>query len=401
MTEDTGHAGPRQDAPTAALEEQLRRLTAGQRRQRRLLEAVVAISADMDMRSVLHHIVRASTELIDARSGALGVLGEDGAVVDLISVGADERPSAAPPGHPADREVLGVPLTVRGTVYGNLCLSGKKDGTPFTDDDETLLTALASAAGVSIENARLYERLKYTTEQFQRSMLPDLPDLGPIEVRARYQPASELTKLGGDWYDVLVLPDGVPCIVVGDVTGHDPGVAPVMGQFRNMLRALAHDRGGPPGVIVSKLDDVVGTLDDPPAATLVLGRLEERGAGEYVFHWTNAGHPPPLLIAQDGTVCYLAPPRHGIPVGVDPRLPRPDHEHPLPPGSTLLLFTDGLVERRDRDIDEGLLALAEHAGTLAGATLDVLCDEVIANHGQVFDDDVAVLVVRMPPRPGG
>ncbi|UWE10841.1 PP2C family protein-serine/threonine phosphatase [Actinacidiphila bryophytorum] len=400
MTDDTGHAGPRRDAPTADLEEQLRRLTAGQRRQRRLLEAVVAISADMDMRSVLHHIVRAGTELIDARSGALGVLGEDGAVVDLITVGAHEHPSDAPPGHPADREVLGVPLTVRGTVYGNLCLSGKKDGTAFTDDDETLLTALASAAGVSIENARLYERLKYTTEQFQRRMLPDLPDLGPVEVRARYQPASELPKLGGDWYDVLVLPDGVPCVIVGDVTGHDPGVAPVMGQFRNMLRALAHDRGGPPGVIVSKLDDVVGTLDDPPAATLVLGRLEENRPGEYLFRWTNAGHPPPLLIHQDGTAGYLAPPRHGIPIGVDARLPRPDHEHMLPPGSTLLLFTDGLVERRDRDIDEGLLALAEQAGTLAGAPLDVLCDEVIANHGQVFDDDVAVLVLRVPPRAG-
>lgn len=401
MTEDTGHGSPLRDAATADLEERLRRATAGQGKQRRLLEAVVAITADMDVRSVLQHIVTAGTELIETRSGALGVLGEDGAVVDLITAGTGERSGTAPPGHPASREVLGVPLTVRGTVYGNLCLSGKEDGTPFTDDDEALLTALASAAGVSIENARLYERLKYTTEQFQRRMLPDLPDLGPIEVRARYQPASELPRLGGDWYDVLVLPDGVPCIIVGDVTGHDPGVAPVMGQFRNMLRALAHDRGGPPGVIVSKLDDVVGTLDDPPAATLVLGRLEERGAGEYAFHWTNAGHPPPLLIARDGTACYLAPPRHGIPVGVDPRLPRPDHEHPLPPGSTLMLFTDGLVERRGQDIDDGLQALAEQAGSLAGAALDVLCDEVIANHGQVFDDDVAVLVVRMPPRPGG
>ncbi|WP_329172087.1 PP2C family protein-serine/threonine phosphatase [Streptomyces sp. NBC_01477] len=402
MTEHTGHGGPPRSGPAAlSLEEQLRRLTAGQRKQRRLLDAVVTISADMDSRAVLGHIVRAGTELIDTRYGALGVLGENGDVVDLISVGADEAPALCPPGHPAVRTVLGVPLTVRGTVYGNLCLSGKNDGTPFTDDDQALLTALASAASVSIENARLYERLKYTTEQFQRRMLPELPDLGPIEVRARYQPASELPKLGGDWYDVLVLPDGVPCLVVGDVTGHDPGVAPVMGQFRNMLRALAHDRVGPPGVIVAKLDDVVATLGDPPAATLVLGRLEQWRQGEYTFHWTNAGHPPPLLIAEDGTVRYLAPPRHGIPIGVDTRLPRPDHQHPLPPGSTLLLFTDGLIERRGQDIDEGLRALAEQASALATAPLDVLCDEVIANHGQVFDDDVAVLVVRLPPRPGG
>jgi hypothetical protein len=401
MTEDPGHGGTRQDDSRDALQERLRRLTASRRTQRRLLEAVVAISADMDTRSVLHHIVTAGTELVGARHGALGVLGEDGAVADLITVGADDPTAGSPPGHPAHREVLGVPLTVRGTVYGNLCLSGKNDGTPFTDDDEALLTALASAAGVSIENARLYERLKHTAEQFQRQLLPALPDLGPIEVRARYQPASELPRLGGDWYDVQILPGGVPCIVVGDVTGHDPGVAPVMGQFRNMLRALAHDRGGPPSVIVSTLDDVIATLDDPPAATLVLGRLEERSPGEYTFHWTNAGHPPPLLIAEDGTVHCLAPPRHGIPVGVDTRLPRPDHEHPLPPGSTLLLYTDGLVERRGRDIDEGLRALAEQAASLCGAALDVLCDELIANHGQVFDDDVAILVVRVPPRTPG
>ncbi|MFG1810901.1 PP2C family protein-serine/threonine phosphatase [Streptomyces sp. NPDC049040] len=401
MTEDTGQGHPREGGPPASLEEQLRRLTAVQRRQRRLLDAVVAISADMDMHNVLHHIVTAATELINARYGALGVLGEDGEVVDMITVGgvgADEIAACFPAGRPAGMKVLGAPLTVRGTVYGNLCLSGKNDGTLFTGEDETLLTALASAASVSIENARLYERLKYTTEQFQRSLLPALPDLGPIEVRARYQPASELPNLGGDWYDVHILPDGVPCIVVGDVTGHDPGVAPVMGQFRNMLRALAHDRGGPPGVIVSKLDEVVATLVDPPAATLVLGRLEERRAGEYTFHWTNAGHPPPLLITEDGGVCYLAPLRHGIPVGIDTRLPRPDHEHTLPPGSTLLLFTDGLIERRGQDIDEGMRALAAQAGSLSTAALDVLCDEVIANHGQVFDDDVAVLVVRIPPR---
>lgn len=357
------------------------------------------MSADMDMRSVLHQIVLAGIDLVDARHGSLGVVGEGGNVVDVITVGTKEWAPGQPPGHPATRSVLGVPLTVRGTVYGNLCLSGKNDGTPFNDDDQTLLAALASAASVSIENTRLYERLKYTTEQFQRSLLPALPDIAPIEVRARYQPASELPNLGGDWYDVQILPDGVACVVVGDVTGHDPGVAPVMGQFRNMLRALAHDRGGPPGMIVSKLDDVVATLIDPPAATLVLGRLEERSAGEYTFHWTNAGHPPPLLVTVDGAVCYLAPPRHGIPVGVDTRLPRPDHEYPLPPGSTLLLFTDGLVERRGQDIDEGLRALAAQAGSLATAPLDVWCDEVIANHGQVFDDDVAVLVVRFPRRP--
>ncbi|MFD1663088.1 PP2C family protein-serine/threonine phosphatase [Streptomyces caeni] len=413
------------------LSAQISQLALGQHRMRRLLDAVVAISADMDSRAVLERIVDAATDLVAARYGALGVLGESGVFVDLLTVGvddgerlkadlglpqshgllgsliarrkslrvdeitADPRSVGFPPGHPVMRTLLGVPLMVRGTVYGNLYLADKHDGTPFTDDDEALLTALASAASVSIENARLYERVKRAAEQFQRRMLPVLPDLRPIEVASHYQPASELPRLGGDWYDALVLPDGAVCVVIGDVTGHDVEVAPVMGQIRNMLRALAYDRGGPSGLIVSKLDRALTMFDDPPTATLVLGRIERR-QGEYTFRWSNAGHPPPLLIGAEGTGTYLAPTPHGIPVGVDPSVPRSDHEHPLPPGSTLLLFTDGLVERRGQDIDTGLAALAGEAARLSTAPPSRLCAELVARHGQVFDDDVAVLALRIP-----
>ncbi|MFE9093149.1 PP2C family protein-serine/threonine phosphatase [Streptomyces sp. NPDC007264] len=417
----------------ASLEElsaQVRQLALGQRRMRRLLDAVVAISADMDTRAVLERIVDAATDLVPARYGALGVLGENGEFVDLLTVGvdgerlkadlglpqrhgllgslvaqrkplrvgeitADPRSVGFPAGHPAMRTLLGVPLMVRGTVYGNLYLADKRDGTPFTDDDEALLTALASAASVSIENARLYERLKRAAEHFQRRMLPVLPDLRPIEVQGHYQPASELPRLGGDWYDALVLPDGAVCVMIGDVTGHDVEAAPLMGQIRNMLRALVYDRGGPSGLIVSKLDRALTMFDDPPTATLVLGRIERR-QGRYTFRWSNAGHPPPLLIGPEGVGTYLAPTHHGIPVGVDPSVPRFDHEHPLPPGSTLLLYTDGLVERRGQDIDTGLTALADEAARLSTAPLDRLCAELVAGHGQVFDDDVAVLALRIP-----
>ncbi|MER6984240.1 GAF domain-containing protein, partial [Streptomyces carpinensis] len=202
------------------LNAQVRQLTLGQRRLRRLLDAVAAISADMDMRAVLQHIVDTGVDLVAARYGALGVLGEDGEFVDLITVGvdaerllaesglpqrhgllgslitdrrplrvddvaADPRSVGFPAGHPPMTTLVGVPLTVRGTVYGNLYLADKHDGTPFGDDDEAMLTALASAAGVSIENARLYERLKMAAEQFQRRMLPVLPDLAPLRVEAR------------------------------------------------------------------------------------------------------------------------------------------------------------------------------------------------------------------------
>ncbi|MFJ3338459.1 PP2C family protein-serine/threonine phosphatase [Streptomyces sp. NPDC086766] len=402
-------------------------------RLRHLLDAVGAVSTDMDTRTVLRRIVEAATDLVAAHYGALGVLDESGKVIDLITVGIDDpqlcaamglpqghgllhtmvddgeplrvadvaaHPRAAgfPPGHPVMRTLLGAPLMVRGTVYGDLYVADKVDGTPFDDDDEGLLTALASAAGVSLENARLYEQLRRAAEHFQRRMLPVLPDLAPLEVAARYEPASELPRLGGDWYDALALPDGATCVVVGDVTGHDVEAAPLMGQIRNMLRALAFDRGEPPGQVVSRLDHALTMFEEPPTATLVFGRIEAgRGeAGQYTFGWSNAGHLPPLLVGADGTTRYLAPARHGIPVGIEASVPRFSHEQVLPPGSTLLLFTDGLVERRDQDIDTGLDDLAERAARLATAPLEALCDTLISRSRQVFDDDVALLALRTP-----
>lgn len=400
-------------------------------RLRHLLDAIGAVSTDMDTRTVLHRIVEAATDLVAARYGALGVLSESGKVTDLIAVGIDDphlcaamglpqghgllhtmvdgweplrvtdvtthaRAVGFPPGHPVMQTLMGVPLMVRGTIYGDLYVADKLDGTPFDDDDEGLLTALASAAGVSLENARLYEHLKGVAEHFQRRMLPVLPDLSPLTAAARYEPASELPGLGGDWYDAMALPGAATCVVVGDVTGHNVEAAPMMGQIRNMLRALAFDRGERPGLVMSRLDRALTMFDDPPTATLVLGRIEHSEGGEYTFSWSNAGHLPPLLVGADGSTHYLAPARHGIPVGIDASVSRFTHEHPLPFGSTLLLFTDGLVERRDQDIDTGLDDLAEQAARLATAPLEELCDTLISRSRQVFDDDVALLALRTP-----
>lgn len=401
------------------------------RRLRHLLDAVGAVSADLDTRTVLHRIAQAATDLVGARYGALGVLSQHGEVTDLITVGIEEpdlcadmglpqghgllhtllddreplrvedvpghpRAVGFPPGHPVMRTLLGVPLLVRGTVYGDLYVADKRDGGPFDDEDEELLTALAGAAGVSLEKLRLYEHLKRAAENFQRRMLPVLPDLSPFTVAARYEPASELPRLGGDWYDAMTLPDGAVCVVVGDVTGHDVEAAPSMGQIRHMLRALALDRGGPPGHVLTRLDRALMTLDDPPIATLMLGRLERGADGRYAFVWSNAGHLPPLLIPPDGRPRYLAPARHGIPVGIDASVPRFTHERPIPHGSTLLLFTDGLVERRDEVIDAGLDELADQAARLAGAPLEELCDTLMSRDGRTFDDDVALLALRLP-----
>lgn len=439
QSQDAEAAGPqerRRDGARDGVAARPQRRALDRHRLQHLLDALVVVSADMDTRTVLHRIVEAATDLVAARYGALGVLSESGKVVDLITVGIDDPQACAamglpqghgllhtmvddreplrvadvlthpravgfPPGHPVMRTLLGVPLMVRGTVYGDLYVADKVDGTPFDDDDEGLLTALASAAGVSIENTRLYEHLKRAAEHFQRRMLPVLPDLAPLSAAARYEPASELPRLGGDWYDAMVLPDGATCVVVGDVTGHNVEAAPLMGQIRNMLRALAFDRGEPPGLVMSRLDRALTMLPDPPTATVVLGRIE-RGheeSGQYTFTWSNAGHLPPLVVGADGSTRYLDPARHGIPVGIDASVSRYSHQHPLPPGSTLLLFTDGLVERRDQDIDTGLGDLAARAARLAGAPLEELCDALIGRSGKVFDDDVALLALRTPDGP--
>lgn len=309
-------------------------------------------------------------------------------------IAADPRSAGFPPDHPVMTTLLGVPLTVRDTLYGTLYLADKLDGAPFSEEDQALLTALASAASVSIENARLYERLRRTAENFQRRLLPTLPDLSPSPSKApTSRPPNSPARRGlvrrpalAGWRHVR-----------RDRRCHRPRrrSRPLMGQIRNMLRALAYDHGGPPSLIVSRLDHALTMFDDPPTATLVCGRIEE-GRDGYTFRWSNAGHLPPLLIGADGDTGYLAPTQHGIPVGIDPSIPRFTHEHPLPPGSTLLLFTDGLVERRDRDIDTGLTALAAHAARLATAPLPQLCADLVAGHDQAFDDDVALLALRIP-----
>lgn len=171
-----------------------------------------------------------------ARYGALGVLDEEGEFADLFTWGVPEEVKDAigrmptthgllgelvsyprplrvndvsahpsfrefPAGHPVMRSLLGAPILVRGTVYGNMYLADKRGGGPFAGDDERIIAALASAAGVTIENARLYERIRRSTEDFQRSLLPRLPNLGGLRACARYRPAGSAPRIGGDWYD--------------------------------------------------------------------------------------------------------------------------------------------------------------------------------------------------------
>jgi hypothetical protein len=416
--------------------EDLQRLQAGlgqirdlHDRMERLLEAVLAISSELELDTALRTIVEVSADLVDARYGALGVLNERGEFADLFTCGVSDEVYAAigrmptthglleelvahprplrvddvpghprfrefPPGHPPMRTLLGTPILVRGTVYGNMYFADKRSGEPFTGDDERIIAALASTAGVAIENARLYERIRRSTEDFQRSLLPRLPDLGArLWACARYHASGAVAQIGGDWYDAFILPDGATCLMVGDVMGHDLRSASLMSRISNMLRVLAYEHCEPPSRILQRLDEVLHALYGGPMATVLLARLEEHDPG-WRLRWGSAGHLPPLLVPPDGPVRYLRA-NGGHPLGVTPELARPDHEQIIDTGSTLVIFTDGLVEDPVHGLDEGMDSLARAAADLRHLPLDEMCEHLLAHRGEQFTDDVALLALRL------
>ncbi|MFF0431767.1 PP2C family protein-serine/threonine phosphatase [Streptomyces sp. NPDC004327] len=412
--------------------QQLRALARARDRVQGLLSAVLAIGSELDLPTVLRRIVTTAMDLADARYGALGVLAPSGDHLEqFITAGLtdDERAALAgvdfphgrgvlghlihhpeplrvddipshpasvgfPPGHPPMRTLLGVAISVRGEIYGDLYLSGRHDGQPFDRDDEEVVRALAGAAGIAIENARLFGYMRDSAEQFQRLLLPVLPDLTPFSGAAVYRTAAEPATVGGDWYDAAVLPDRACAAVIGDVVGHDLHAAAAMAQARNMLRALLYARKTPPSAVLTQLDRTIQAITDLPVTTALLARIEPATNG-WTLHWSTAGHLPPLILTPVGPPRYLhAEP--GIPLGVDDEIRRPDHTHLLPGGTTVLLFTDGLVEHPDHAIDDRLHALADLAAAHAHQPLDDLVRILADNHPSDGHDDMAILAIRTP-----
>ena len=217
-----------------------------------------------------------------------------------------------------------------------------------------------------------------------------------LAIAARYLPAHARDAVGGDWYDAFSTPDGAMVVVVGDTSGHDIGAAADMGQLRTLLRGYAVDREELPSATMRRLDRAMATLSVDTLATVVLGRIEQDAAGAYALCWTNAGHPPPLLLHPDGQVTELGG-RAELLVGVHPGAARSDHRVALPAGSTLVLFTDGLIEQRagDRDIDSGTAQVVGALTGQGGLPLEALLNRVLERLAEPRDDDVVVLAVRI------
>ncbi|MFD4790052.1 PP2C family protein-serine/threonine phosphatase [Streptomyces sp. NPDC058459] len=287
------------------------------------------------------------------------------------------------------------PLRARRRVLGALTLVRGPEREPFGERDLTQVEGLAHRVGLAVDNARLHTEVQTIAERMQRSLLPSLPVVDGLRIAARYAPAASAAQVGGDWYDSFVLPQGDTALIIGDVTGHDLQAAVAMSQIRNMLRGIACDRQEPPGRILRRLDLAMAVLYPHQTATCVYALLKGPEGGQYQLNWASAGHLPPLLITPAGDTRYLDAGR-GMVLGVDPGVQRAGADAVLPPGGTLLLYTDGLVERRGEPLDHSLTRLRQHAAALVGRTPDVLCEELLTGLATDAEDDVAMLALRLP-----
>ncbi|GIH92912.1 hypothetical protein Psi01_35420 [Planobispora siamensis] len=289
------------------------------------------------------------------------------------------------------------PLRTSRQVLGALTVARVDPAHPFDVADLTLITDIGRRAGLAVDNARLFGQQRDVAETMQRHLLAPLPCVDHLGLAARYRPAPKGSQVGGDWYDAFLLMDGVTALVIGDVAGHDLKAAADMAQLRNMLRSLAWDRREPPSVIIDRLDNAMIAVSDIPMATMVMARVEGPQEGPWQLHWVSAGHPPPLLVTADGHTRYLESGQNLLlGVGLEDGTSRYDAIEPLPERSTLLLYTDGLIETAGADLDVGMNRLRRHAAALACRPLDEFCDQLLERMASDGTDDIALLAMRLP-----
>jgi PAS domain S-box-containing protein len=308
----------------------------------------------------------------------------------------------------APQSAVTMPMAARGRTLGALSIYRSADRAMADDDDIATARDLADRIALALDNSRLYEQQRRLAEGLQRSLLTAPPEPDHSEIVVRYRPAVEVAEVGGDWYDAFLQPSGATVLVIGDVVGHDTAAAAAMGQLRGMLRGIAYRDGAGPAAVLTELDAAIQGLGMGTMATAAIARVEqtpeERSAGLTRLRWSNAGHPPPLLLHEDGRTEELAHPRAEMMLGVDPTARRTDSVVTVTRGATLLLYTDGLVEGRDLPLDEGIARLRSAVTELAGEPLSVLCDEVIERlRPEGLQDDVALVAIRLHredrPRP--
>ncbi|HEY6103050.1 MAG TPA: SpoIIE family protein phosphatase [bacterium] len=284
--------------------------------------------------------------------------------------------------------IMLVPIAIRGETVGVITFVWAESGRTYTNDDLHLAMDLARRAARAVDNARLYRRTRNTAETLQRSLLlKTLPELPGIAIAARYLPARMETEVGGDWYDAFPLQDGRIGLVMGDVAGRGVEAGAVMGQLQNALRAYAME-GHEPGTLMERLNHMMEAHGMATVFYLVFD------PDHWTVRYANAGHPPAIVCAPDGTVEMLEG-GASLPLGGSFGAVYREATRAIMPGSTIVLYTDGLIELRGEPIDAGMDRLVRAATGHAGLP-DGLLDHLVATmlKGEPSADDVALLALR-------
>ena len=288
------------------------------------------------------------------------------------------------------RTILRVPIRHNEEIDGVLAFGRGYSRPRFDSADQMFAEDLGRRCGVAVALGRAYTHQRAIAESLQRNLLPQrLPELPAVAVSARYLPSEG--DIGGDWYDVIPLPDGQIALAMGDVAGRGVDAAALMGQLRTALQVLALE-GYPPSVILQRLDTLLHQLPLTQMVTLIYMVVSTESMR---IRFTNAGHPPPLVVAPDRTTRYLVE-GGTVPLGVRMPFIPAEAEVPIPAKSTVVLYSDGLVERRGVGLEHGLAALE---GVVRRGPIDpeAVCTRLVQElaAGRSMHDDVALLALQV------
>lgn len=301
------------------------------------------------------------------------------------------------PGHDTrttgDRRAVVYPVPGRRRVLGVLVVLPRETGglAAIEPSTMTILELTARRVGLVVDNARLYDREHRLAETLQRAMLPEQAEVDGLDVWTYYAPNSENVQVGGDWYDVLQIAPDVVGVVIGDVVGHDVEAAAAMGQLRSVVRSYTFDITSP-GPVLERVDQLVTGMRIPRSAGLVLSTLTRSGAG-WRLEYSRAGHLP-VLHVRDRRATQLLD-AGGPLIGFGGH-GRSTAVLDLQPGDFLVYYTDGLIERRDRNLRDGLAALGGVAAHVTALDAAGIGEELLSRLADHPEDDVAVVVVRVP-----
>jgi serine phosphatase RsbU (regulator of sigma subunit) len=295
--------------------------------------------------------------------------------------------------------VLAVPIPGKVGLHGSMLLTNTPGGAGFTETDLALAVEIGRRTGIALDNARLYASQRHLATELQQSLLTEPPTVAFADIAVRYVAAARRAEVGGDWYDAFRRRTGELMLVIGDVAGHDTRAAAAMGQLRGLLRGIGFTTADDPSQVLSAVDEAIEGLELATLATAVVAELSPPGdaADGVQLRWSNAGHPLPVLLDPHGRARLLTPSRGkaDLLLGIDPATPRTTETATVAFGSTLLLLTDGLIERRGESLDDGVARLLSIVEEESADDLDRLCDAIVHRMlPQAAADDVAIVVVR-------